>query len=243
MAAGGEGAPLTPYAHHLLFQHTTRSRLIVNLGGICNITYLPSKTTGGTIAAFDVGPGNMMINSAITHITKGKAHQDTGGSTAAKGHIDRALLATLLKHPFLKRRPPKSTGREEFGDPYVQRLMQQRKMKNEDFVATVTAFTARAASTSQRFLKRPVDEVILSGGGTRNRTLVKEFCTAFSPTPVNTAEAHGWDSKAIEATAFAIMAYQTVHGTPNNLPSVTGARHPVVMGKIVPGRSVRGMIS
>ncbi len=242
LAAGGEGAPLTPYAHHILFQHKTKSRLIVNIGGICNVTYLPSKTTGGTIVAFDVGPGNMMINSAITHITNGKAHQDTGGSTAAKGRVDHALLATLLKHPFLKRRPPKSTGREEFGDTYVQRLMRdvkQRKMQNEDFVATVTTFTAQAASTSQRFLKGQVDEVILAGGGTRNRTLVKEFCTAFSPTSVNTAEAHGWNSKAIEATAFAIMAYQTIHGTPNNLPSVTGARHPVVMGKIISGRSFR----
>jgi len=245
MAARGEGAPLTPYAHHILFQHATKSRLIVNLGGICNVTYIPSKSTGGTIAAFDVGPGNMIINSAITHITKGKARHDTGGSTAAKGRVDHTLLATLLKHPFLKRRPPKSTGREEFGDTYVQRLMReakQRKMKNEDFLATMTTFTAQAASTSQRFLQGPMDEVILAGGGTRNRTLVKDFCTAFFPTPVKTTETYGWDSKAIEAISFAILAYQTLHGTPNNLPSVTGARHAVVMGKIIPGRSFRGRI-
>lgn len=246
MAAGGEGAPLTPYAHQIIFQHKTRSRLIVNLGGICNVTYVPPQTTGGAIAAFDVGPGNMMINSAITYITNGKASQDTGGVTAAKGHIDHVLLATLLKHPFLKRRPPKSTGREEFGDAYVQRLMREarkRKTKNEDIVATLTAFAAQAASTSHRFLKGTVDEVILAGGGTRNRTLVKEFCTAFFPTPVKTTEAYGWDSKAVEAIAFAILAYQTIHATPNNLPSVTGARHAVVMGKIIPGRSFRGRIS
>ncbi|MBQ26956.1 MAG: anhydro-N-acetylmuramic acid kinase [Nitrospiraceae bacterium] len=242
MAAGGEGAPLTPYAHHILFQHKTRSRLIVNLGGICNVTYLPSTMTGGTIAAFDVGPGNMMINSAITHITKGKARQDTNGSTAAKGRINQALLTALSKHPFLKRRPPKSTGREEFGNAYVQRLMRDArrcKMQNEDFVATVTAFTAQAANTSQRFLKGTVDEVILAGGGTKNHTLVKEFRTAFAPISVNTAEAYEWNSKTIEATAFAIMAYQTIHGTPNNLPSVTGADRLVVMGKILPGRSFR----
>ncbi len=246
MAAGGEGAPFTPYAHHILFQHKTKSRLIVNLGGICNVTYLPSKTTEGTIAAFDVGPGNMMINSAITYVTNGNQSQDTGGATAAKGRVDNVLLATLLKHPFLKRRPPKSTGREEFGDAYVQQLMQEaknRQMKNEDFIATLTAFAAQAAHTSQRFLKRPVDEIILAGGGTRNQTLVKDFCATFSPIPVSTAEAHGWDSKAIEAVTFAILAYQTFHGIPNNLPSVTGARHAVVMGKIIPSRSFRGRVS
>ncbi len=242
MAAGGEGAPLTPYTHHILFQHKTKSRLIVNLGGICNVTHVPSIMEGGTITAFDTGPGNMMINSAITHITKGKANQDTGGSIAAKGHVDQTLLKTLTKHPFLKLCPPKSTGREEFGNAYVQRLMRearQRKMKNEDFVATVTAFTAQAVNESRRFLKGPIHEVILAGGGTKNQTLVKELRTSFSPISVNTAETYNWNSKAIEATAFAIMAYQTIHGTPNNLPSVTGAKRPVVMGKIIPGRSFR----
>ena len=246
MAAGGEGAPLTPYAHQILFQHRTRSRLIVNLGGICNVTYIPFETKKRTIAAFDVGPGNMMINNAMIFMTNGKAFQDTSGATAARGRVDGALLASLLKHPFLKRRPPKSTGREEFGDTYVRRLMReakQRRMRNEDFLATVTAFTAQTASASQRFLNGQVDEVILAGGGTRNRTLVKELRTAFFPTPVNTAEAYEWNSKAIEAVAFAILAYQTFHETPNNLPSVTGARHAVVMGKIIPGRSFRGRIS
>ena len=246
MAAGGEGAPLTPYAHQVLFQHKTRSRLIVNLGGICNVTYIPSKNIHGNIVAFDVGPANMMINSAINRSSKGKAAQDTNGATAAKGRPDEALLRTLLRHRFLKRHPPKSTGREEFGDAYVQQVMRDAKrdkMRNEDLLATLTAFTALAARASQQFLPGPVDEVLLAGGGARNRTLVKEFCTAFSPIPVHTVDAYGWNNQAIEATAFAIMAYQTIRGMPNNLPSVTGARHSVVMGKIIPGRSFRGRMA
>ena len=242
MAAGGEGAPLTPYAHHVLFHHKSQSRLIVNIGGICNVTYLPSTARGGTIIAFDVGPGNMMINAAVTCLTDGKARQDTGGSIAAKGHVDPVLLASLLRHPFLKRRPPKSTGREQFGNTHVRPLIleaKKRKVTNADFIATLTTFTAQAVKTSQHFLNGPVDEIILSGGGTRNRVLVQAFRSAFPQTPVETTEAWGWDSKAIEAMAFAIMAYQTIHGTPNNLPTVTGARHPVVMGKVVPGRSFR----
>ena len=242
MAAGGQGAPLTPYTHHILFQHAIRSRLIVNLGGICNVTYIPSESTPRRIAAFDVGPANTMINSAVAHITNGKASKDTDGSTAAKGRVNESLLRTLLKHPFVKRRPPKSTGREEFGDAYVQRLIREtkkRKMRNQDLVATLTRFAAQAASNNQCFLKGPINEVILAGGGTRNQTLVKEFCAAFSPTPVKTAEAYGWDSRAVEATAFAILAYQTMHGVPNNLPSVTGARTSVVLGTIIPGRPLR----
>ncbi len=240
MAAGGEGAPLTPYTHQVLFQHKTKSRLIVNLGGICNVTYVPAKTTQQKIEAFDVGPANMMINSAIRFITNGKKSQDTNGFIATKGSVYEPLLKKLLEHQFLKRRPPKSTGRHEFGDSYVERLLHNARrygLKNEDFIATLTAFSAKAAAKNQTFLPGPIQELILVGGGTKNKALVKEFFNAFAPTPVRTSEAYGWDSRAVEATAFAVMAYCTIHGIPNNLPSITGAETSVVMGKIIPGRS------
>ncbi len=242
MAAGGEGAPLTPYAHQLLFQHKTKSRLIVNLGGICNVTYLPSNATQGDIIACDVGPGNMMIDRAIAHLTHGKAAQDTGGASAAKGQTNRDMLAVLMQHPFLKRRPPKSTGGEEFGNEYVQRMLRHAgrlKLNKNDILATLTTFTALSAKKCERFLNGPIDELILAGGGTRNRALVRALQDAFQPIPVTTTESYGWNSKAIEAAAFAILAFQTVRGTPNNLPSVTGAQHPVVLGKIVPGQAMR----
>jgi anhydro-N-acetylmuramic acid kinase len=239
MAAGGQGAPLTPYAHYTLFRHARRSRLIVNVGGISNVSYLPAGGHLGSVQAFDVGPGNMVLDGLVIHLSKGKQLMDRNGRHAAQGHVDDRLLHKLLAHPFLRRRPPKSTGREEFGDAFLLRVLaeaRRRRLKSSDMLATCSLFTAEAVGRSRRWLKGPVEEVIVGGGGAYNRTLVKHLSQVFSPTPVRTFEDVGWNSKALEAVAFGILAYQTLHGEHANAPSATGAKEAVVLGAIVPGK-------
>ncbi len=240
MAAGGQGAPLTPYVHYVLLRDKKRSRLVVNLGGIGNVTYLPAGKGLDAIVAFDTGPGNMVMDGLVQRLTKGKETMDRNGRLAAKGKVAVGLLATLLAYPYLKRTPPKSTGREEFGDVFVEQILAIRKthrLKTEDVLATCSLFTAITLGSARRWLSGPVDEVIVGGGGVRNRTLMSNLSSVFSPVPVRTFETVGWQSKAFEAVAFAVLAYQTVHGKPANVPSVTGASHPVILGTIVPGRS------
>jgi anhydro-N-acetylmuramic acid kinase len=242
MAAGGQGAPLTPYVHYILLRDKKRSRLIVNLGGISNMTYLPTGKGRDAILAFDSGPGNMVMDGLIRRLTKGRETMDRGGQLAAKGKIAIGLLAKLLAHPYLKRNPPKSTGREEFGDVFVEQILAAQKahrLKSEDVLATCSLFTAIALGSARRWLSGPVDEVFVGGGGVRNRTLMSNLSSVFSPVPVRTFEAVGWQSKAFEAAAFAVLAYQTSHGECANVPAVTGASHPVVLGTIVPAGTPR----
>jgi anhydro-N-acetylmuramic acid kinase len=240
MAAGGQGAPLTPYVHYVLLRDRKRSRLIVNLGGIGNVTYLPAGKGLEAVRAFDTGPGNMAMDGLVQRLTKGRETMDRGGRRAAKGKVAVGLLATLLAHPYLKRAPPKSTGREEFGDIFVDTIIEAQKahrLKPEDLLATCALFTAITIGSARKWLNGPVDEVIAGGGGVRNRTLMSNLSSVFSPVPVRTFEAAGWESKAFEAVAFAVLAYQTFHGECANVPSVTGASHPVVLGATVIGRS------
>jgi anhydro-N-acetylmuramic acid kinase len=164
---------------------------------------------------------------------------DRGGRLAARGRVNPQLLAELLAHPFLRRRPPKSTGREEFGETIlapVLRAGRQRRIPTADLLATCTLFTALAVASACRWVKGPVDEVIVGGGGVRNRTLMGDLAAAFEPAPVRTFDEVGWDSKAFEAVAFAVLAYQTIHGEPANVPAATGARRLVVLGGIIPGK-------
>ena len=239
MAAGGQGAPLTAYVHHLLFRDLRRARLIVNLGGIANVTYLPAKGSLGSIQAFDTGPGNMVLDGLVNHLTRGRQAMDHSGRLAGQGRVVPDLLTKLLAHPFLGRRPPRSTGREEFGQAFLSKVLgvtRRRRLKAKDVLATCSVFTALAVGGSRRWLKGRVDDVIVGGGGAYNRTLMADLSAVFAPTTVRTFEAVGWPSKALEAVAFAILAYQTVHGECANAPAATGARHPVVLGKLVPGR-------
>ncbi len=243
MAAGGQGAPLTPYVHYVLLRDKKRSRLVVNLGGIGNVTYLPAGKGIEAVLAFDTGPGNMVMDGLVQRLTKGKETMDRNGRLAVKGKVAVGLLAKLLAHPYLKRTPPKSTGREEFGNVFVEQILAAQKahrLKPEDLLATCSLFTAITLGSARRWLGGPVDEVIVGGGGVRNRTLMSNLSSVFSPVPVRTFETVGWESQAFEAVAFAVLAYQTVHGECANVPSVTGANHPVVLGTIVPaGKSRR----
>jgi len=242
VAAGGQGAPLAPYVHHLLFRDARRARLIVNLGGISNVTYLPASGAVEALLAFDTGPGNMILDALVQRLTHGRQAMDRGGRMAARGRVDPKLLTDLLAHPFLRRRPPKSTGREEFGAAIltcVLRAGRRRHLKTADLLATGSLFTAMAVGGARRWLRGPVDEVIVGGGGVRNRTLMADLASVFQPTPVRTFDEVGWDSKAFEAIAFAVLAYQTIHGAATNVPGATGARRPVVLGAIIPGERTR----
>ncbi len=242
MAAGGQGAPLTPYVHYVLLRDKKRSRLVANLGGIGNVTYLPAGKGLEAVVAFDTGPGNMVMDGLVQRLTKGKETMDRNGRLAAKGKVAIGLLAKLLAHPYLKQKPPKSTGREEFGEVFVERILAAQKahrLKPEDLLATSALLTAITLGSARRWLGGPVDEVIVGGGGVRNRALMSNVSSVFAPVPVRTFETAGWESKAFEAVAFAVLAYQTVHGESGNVPSVTGATHPVVLGATVPGRGRR----
>lgn len=243
IAAGGQGAPVTPLIHHYCFTHPRRNRLVVNLGGITNITWLPAGGRSGSvdrIAAFDTGPGNMLIDGLMERFTRGRLVMDRAGRTAAGGTVAENLLKILLRHPFLRRRPPKTTGRETFGGELIDRIVRDAsrlRIAPRDVLATVTAFTARSvAQAYERFLRPSgrVHDVIVGGGGVYNATLMAELRRSFDGTRVDTMDAHGVDPKAVEAMAFALLAYLASRGESNNVPSATGARRPVVLGKIIP---------
>ncbi len=240
MAAGGQGAPLVPYTDYVLFRHPQMSRAIQNIGGIANVTFLPRACRSADIIAFDTGPGNMVIDGVMRLLSNGRRHYDRGGAWAAQGRIDEPLLREMLKHPFLRRRPPKSTGREEFGQAYCEwfyRQAQKRKSLPEDMAATATAFTARTmADAYRKFLPQRPDEIILCGGGAHNRTLVRLLQQELGSITLRTTDEFGISVDAREAVAFAILAWATIRGTANNVPSATGASEPVVLGKIVPGK-------
>ncbi len=242
MAAGGEGTPLTPYFHHHLFSHRQRSRVIVNIGGISNITYLAAGVPLEKTLAFDTGPGNMLIDGLVRALTNGRRTMDKGGAIARQGKADATLFSELMRHPFIRRPPPKSTGREEFGPMMIDRILQRAEdihLSTPDIIATVTRFSASAILENiNRFIlkKGVIDEVIVGGGGGKNATLLSHLSVVLSPIPVMTFASFGVDGRAVEAMTFALLAYETFHGRPSNIPSVTGARHPVILGKILPGR-------
>ncbi|MDH4097010.1 MAG: anhydro-N-acetylmuramic acid kinase [Nitrospira sp.] len=237
MAAGGQGAPLTPGVHALLFRHPRRARLIVNLGGISNVTYLPRGSGFDGLIAFDTGPANMVLDGLMARITKGRMSMDREGRMAARGKVDGRLLAKLLAHPYLSQAPPKSTGREAFGAKMLDELLvmqQAQQLPIEDLLATCSRWTAEAVGSARRWVRGGIDEVIVGGGGVKNHAIMQHLADVFAPVPVSAYEAHGWDSKALEAVAFAVLAYQTAMEQCGNVPSVTGAAHPALLGCIVP---------
>jgi len=240
MAAGGEGAPLTPYLHYLLFGGRRKSLAIVNIGGISNLTYLRAGVSLEETVAFDMGPGNMLIDGLIRLLTHNRKGIDRDGKWARKGKVHPGILSGLMCHPFIKKCPPKSTGREMFGASFVENILKTGKkeqVEGADLVATVTAFTVHViADNIRRFILKvgPLNQVIVGGGGAYNPVLMEGLQKALAPVPVLTFEAIGHESRAIEAMTFALLAYQTWHRQPTNIPSVTGASRPVLLGKIIP---------
>ena len=225
IAAGGEGAPLVPFLDYRLLRHRTRTRAALNIGGISNVTVIPADVGPDKVIAFDTGPGNMVIDALVTRFTSGRRKFDRGGAWAARGRVDEALLAKLLRDPYYRRPPPKSAGREQYGIEFVDALP---KRPEADLLATVTALTA---DTIARSLPR-IDDLLVSGGGVHNSTLMSRLAAALPATKFMRAEQFGIPGDAKEAVLFALLAYETLHRRPGNIPSATGARHPVVLGKV-----------
>lgn len=243
VAAGGHGAPLVPWADQLLFADAARARALQNIGGIANVTRVPPRGSTEPVFAFDTGPGNALIDAAVELATDGRHSFDRDGRLAARGTVDDALLAELLRHPYFAAQPPKSTGREEFGRPFVARLVEAVRPEGDrdwlDLVATLTELTARTiADAYERWvMPRGLDEVVVTGGGARNPTLMGRLRALLDPLPVLDGAALGIDPDAKEAVAFALLAWAHLHGIPANVPAATGAAGPRVLGSLTPGAS------
>ena len=241
VAAGGQGAPLVPWVDQLLFSVSDRARALQNIGGIGNVTRVPPRGSNETVFAFDTGPGNALIDAAVEIATDGKLTFDRDGKLAARGTVDHDLLADLLRHPFFAAEPPKSTGREEFGRPFVARMVEVLQPEGDadwmELIATLTELTARTIADSYRAWLIPLglDEVVLTGGGARNPTLVRRITELLAPLRVIDGAALGVDPEAKEAVAFALLAWAHLRGIPANLPSATGAAGPRVLGSLTPG--------
>ena len=240
VAAGGEGAPLIPYFDYHMFQSDSQHRVALNIGGIANISYLPAGGNINNVKAFDVGPGNMIIDEVVNRITDGKRHYDHNGALAAEGNLHRDFLQELMKHHFIRKSPPKSAGHEDFGSDYVDKILSlavRYNISDEDLVATVTEFTAEAISLNCTQFLGPVDEVIVSGGGAYNNTLLELIRFKMPETKISTTREYGIPITAKEAMGFALLGYQTIRRVPNNVPSATGAKHLAILGKIAWGRT------
>ncbi len=238
MAIGGQGAPLVPFVDHALFASRSEGRLVVNLGGIANMTWLPAAGSASAVRAFDSGPSNMVLDALTLHLTGGTEAFDRDGALAGQGMIDRPLLDKLLEHPYFAQPPPKSTGREVFGADYVAELIalaSRHGTRTSDLLTTATALTVESiVHAYEEWIRplEPVHTVILGGGGVHNQTLMKGLGERFAPAHLTTHAAFGLPDDAKEAVAFAILAYETLNGRSANMPSATGANGPAILGKI-----------
>lgn len=280
MALGGQGAPLVPFADYALYRHAKLGRVSLNIGGIANVTVIPAGARPDQVFAFDTGPGNMLIDALVQHFTHGRQRYDENARLAKSGEINRALIRELLRDPYLKQAPPKSTGREYYGRAYLQKLLalgRGNKIKPTDLIASATMFTAASIIDAlHRFVlpKHKINEIIVSGGGAQNPLLfeglsvlamsgakprdlysdtsprrlfmekyvpvanasgrreLKQSLPQHALTTVVPSSRFGVPEDAKEAFAFALLAYETFHQRPSNLPSATGARRPAILGKI-----------
>ena len=240
MAAGGQGAPLVPFSEYLLYRREKETILLQNIGGIGNMTVMPAGAKPRDVFAFDTGPGNMIIDAVISAVTGGEKTYDAGGETAAKGRVCNALLDMLKEEPYYRQPLPKTTGREHFGVQYTEKILswwKENPIPVEDLLATVTDLTAYSiADAYERYVlpKYRASEIIVGGGGSYNATLLRFMKERFAShgVAVRTQEDLGLSSDAKEAVAFALMADCCMRDKANTLPSVTGAEHPAVMGKI-----------
>jgi anhydro-N-acetylmuramic acid kinase len=234
VALGGQGAPLVPYVDYLLFRSRTRSRGLLNIGGIANITILPQNCGLENVQAFDTGPGNMVID-ALTERFYQKPY-DKNGELAMRGKASRSLLRRLAEYPFLRRKPPKSTGREEFGEEFISQVLRRgASLTEQDLLATVTEFTAYSVYQNyKRFVEKKtrLDELVVSGGGAHNRAIIAGLQRYFNPVQVRKVGDYGISSDAKEAICFALLANEAISGNAGNVPAATGAKEPTLLGKI-----------
>jgi anhydro-N-acetylmuramic acid kinase len=259
IAQGGQGAPLVPYADYVLYRHEKLGRISVNLGGIANVTVIPANAKPSQIFAFDTGPANMLIDALVAHFTKGRQSFDKDARLAQQGRSIPALIDELMRDTYLKLPPPKSTGREYYGRSYLQKLLalgKRHQAKPNDLIRAATIFTALSiVDALNRFVlpKTKIDQLIVSGGGAQNPLLMAQLAAVIGAIevvgpqhaaphvrtmPTSTkievlpSSALGVPTDAKEAFAFALLAYETFHHRPGNIPSATGARRPAILGKI-----------
>ncbi len=242
MAAGGKGAPLVPFLDYLLFRDAHVGRIVQNIGGIANLTMIPAGAAATEVVAFDTGPGNMVID-AVTERLFGQPF-DRGGRIAASGKVLAPLIHELLRRDFFRRSPPKTAGREEFGREFVRDFLRScKRCRKQDAVATATALTAKliadavqryAAQKSAPSRKPAFQEMILSGGGVKNSTLVTMLTNDLAPLGLRLrfSDEFGLPSAAKEAVAFSVLAHETWQRRPSSVPSATGAKRAAILGKI-----------
>lgn len=239
MAAGGQGAPLVPFLDYVVFRHRRYGRIVQNLGGIANLTAIPPSDRPEEITAFDTGPGNMLIDQLMQQLF-GHPY-DRHGAIGGAGFILQPILKEMLRNPFFHQKPPRTAGREEFGREYARAFLKRcgRAPNKEDVIATATALTAGSIgmalkSVLARGKGSNYRDYIISGGGAKNKTLVRMLTEQITPLglKLSHSDAYGVPSQAKEAVAFALLAYQTWHCQPGNLPSATGAKRPAVLGKV-----------
>jgi anhydro-N-acetylmuramic acid kinase len=238
MAVGGQGAPLVPYADYLLYADEKIGRVSLNLGGIGNLTVLPAGAKPGQVVAFDTGPGNMLMDALVWHFSRKKQRFDRGARLARLGQTNPKVLKELLRDPFLRLGPPKSTGREYYGRAYFEELLRLGKKFGSgpnDLIRTTTEFTvASVVDALKRFVlkKTKVQQLIVSGGGAKNPLIMAQLAAALTPMEVIPSSKVGVPVEAKEAYAFALLAYETWKRRTGNLPSATGAERAVVLGKV-----------
>ncbi len=232
-ARGGAGAPLVPYVDALLYGALGERLVALNIGGIANLTLL--DPVFGDVRAWDTGPGNLLLDTFVSERTNGSERFDRDGARAARGRIDEPLLAALLADPYFARRPPKSTGRERFGAPYLARFAGAlAPLSLEDGCATLAAFTAETIARDLLREAAPPATVVASGGGARNSAILAALSARAPGFTVTTSDAYGIDADAKEAIAFAVLGYETLRGRAASLPAVTGAATAAVLGAIIP---------
>ncbi len=238
MALGGQGAPLVPYADYLLYKDAKRGRVSLNLGGIANVTVIPASAALGDVFAFDTGSANMLIDALVQHFTRGRSRFDEGAQRAQAGRAIPALLDELMRDPYLRVAPPKSTGREYYGADYLKKMLalgRKHGAKPNDLIRCATIFTALSVVDAlNRFVMRKVkiDQLIVSGGGARNPLIIGQLSALLSGVEVIPSSRLGVAEDAKEAFAFALMAYETFHRRAGNVFSATGAKGPAILGKV-----------
>jgi anhydro-N-acetylmuramic acid kinase len=236
VAAGGQGAPVAPITHHLLFCQDRIQRAVVNIGGIANVTILPAGKGTEAVRALDAGPGNMVIDALMARLSGGREEMDRDGAMAARGTVHAGLLDELLSHPYFTAPAPKSTGRETFGGHYaadVQAKAEALGLSPEDMVATLTALSAHGIARATAELGG-ADDVLLCGGGARNPVLAAMLAGLLQGSRVAPTDALGVPHGAVEGVVFADLAARHLWGEPGNLPAVTGASEAVVLGALTP---------
>jgi anhydro-N-acetylmuramic acid kinase len=249
MAVGGQGAPLVPWIDYLLYRDARRGRAVLNIGGIANVTVIPKGASPRSVIAFDTGPGNMVIDALVRQFTSGRRSYDAEAQMASRGKLLPALLDALLAEPYFRQAPPKSAGREQYGRAYVEKILawgRRRRARPEDLVRTATMLTALSIAAAlnrwvlpltrkahfSRSTKSPISQLLVSGGGARNPLILAQLSAALGAIEVVPTESLGLPGDAKEAFIFALLADETIHGRPANLPSATGATRPAILGKI-----------